>query len=215
MPWMHNEILCLLHFCRPGFLTIHIPPWSSMGSQVLRIRRYQRLDMGLKRVSWVRRYQGQCRALRPLGHQGYRLRSYKKDPPLCSGSKPHPNLSPKQSMFAKNGFLPLPTHCTMVFCTEMHVFRVQYNTNTSRLGKGAGAKHAPRIDTACHDSHFVISSSELSPPPLLLPASPCPPPSPVHQSYTHPGCTGACGWLTPWLPVHQELLGLVHSEAHV
>ena len=41
--------------------------------------------MGLKRVSWVWRYQGQCRALRPLGHQGYRLRSYKKDPPLCSG----------------------------------------------------------------------------------------------------------------------------------
>ena len=41
--------------------------------------------MGLKRVSWVRRYQGQCRALQPLGHQGYRLRSYKKDPPLCSG----------------------------------------------------------------------------------------------------------------------------------
>ena len=41
--------------------------------------------MGLKRVSWVRRYQGQCRALRPLGHQGYRLRSYKKDQPLCSG----------------------------------------------------------------------------------------------------------------------------------
>ena len=41
--------------------------------------------MGLKRVSWVRRYQGQCRGLRPLGHQGYRLRNYKKDPPLCSG----------------------------------------------------------------------------------------------------------------------------------
>ena len=41
--------------------------------------------MGLKRVSWVPRYQGQCLALRPLGHQGYRLRSYKKDPPLCSG----------------------------------------------------------------------------------------------------------------------------------
>ena len=41
--------------------------------------------MGLKRVSWVRRYQGQCRALRPLEHQGYRLRSYKKDQPLCSG----------------------------------------------------------------------------------------------------------------------------------
>ena len=85
MRWMHNEILCLLHFCRPGFLTIHIPPWSSMDLQVLHICRSQRLDMGLKRVSWVRRYQGQCRALRPLGHQGYRLRSYKKDPPLCSG----------------------------------------------------------------------------------------------------------------------------------
>ena len=41
--------------------------------------------MGLKRVSWVRRYQGQCRGLQPLGHQGYRLRNYKKDPPLCSG----------------------------------------------------------------------------------------------------------------------------------
>ena len=56
-----------------------------MGLQVLRICGSQRLDMGLKRVSWVRRYEGQCRALRPLGHQGYRLRSYKKDPPLCSG----------------------------------------------------------------------------------------------------------------------------------
>ena len=41
--------------------------------------------MGPKRVMWVRRYQGQCRALRPLGHQGYRLRSYNKDQPLCSG----------------------------------------------------------------------------------------------------------------------------------
>ena len=41
--------------------------------------------MGLQMVSRVRRYQGQCRALRPLGHQGYRLRSYKKDPPLYSG----------------------------------------------------------------------------------------------------------------------------------
>ena len=41
--------------------------------------------MGLKRVSWVRRYQGQCQALQPLGHQGYRLRNHKKDPPLCSG----------------------------------------------------------------------------------------------------------------------------------
>ena len=67
------------------FLTIHIPPWSSMGLQVLRICLSQTLDMGLKRVSWVQRYQGQCRALRTLGHQGYRLRNYKKDPPLCSG----------------------------------------------------------------------------------------------------------------------------------
>ena len=41
--------------------------------------------MGLERVMWVRRYQGQCRALRPLGHQGYRLRNHKKDQPLCSG----------------------------------------------------------------------------------------------------------------------------------
>ena len=56
-----------------------------MDLQVLRMCRSQRLDMGLKRVSWVRRYQGQCRALQPLGHEGYRLRSYKKDPPLCSG----------------------------------------------------------------------------------------------------------------------------------
>ena len=56
-----------------------------MDLQVLRICRSQRLDMGLKRVSWVRRYQGQCRALRPLGHQGYRLRNHKKDLPLCSG----------------------------------------------------------------------------------------------------------------------------------
>ena len=58
-----------------------------MGSEVLRICRSQRLDMGLKRVSLVRRYQGQCQALRPLGHQGYRLRSYKTDLPLCSGYK--------------------------------------------------------------------------------------------------------------------------------
>ena len=49
--------------------------------------------MGLKRVSWVRRYQGQCRALRPLGHQGYRLGSYKKDPPLCSGYSRLPGLA--------------------------------------------------------------------------------------------------------------------------
>ena len=56
-----------------------------MDLQKLRICHPQRLDLGLKRVSWVGRYQGQCRALRPLGHQGYRLRNYKKDPPLCSG----------------------------------------------------------------------------------------------------------------------------------
>ena len=56
-----------------------------MDLQVLRICRSKRLDMGLKRVSLVRRYQGQCRALRPLRHQGYRLRNHKKDPPLCSG----------------------------------------------------------------------------------------------------------------------------------
>ena len=82
---MRIEILCLLHFCRPGFRTFHIPPWSSLDLQVLRICRSQRLDMGPKRVMWVRRYQGQCRALRPLGHQGYRLRSHNKDQPLCSG----------------------------------------------------------------------------------------------------------------------------------
>ena len=41
--------------------------------------------MGLKRVSWVRRYQGQSRALGPLGHEGCRLRNHKKDQPLCSG----------------------------------------------------------------------------------------------------------------------------------
>ena len=40
--------------------------------------------MGLEMISRVRRYQGQCRAFRPLGLQGYRLRSYKKDPPLHS-----------------------------------------------------------------------------------------------------------------------------------
>ena len=82
---MRIEILCLLHFCRPGFRTLHIAPWSSKDLQVLRICRSPRLDMGLKRVMWVRRYQGQCRALRPLGHQGYRLRNHKKDQPLCSG----------------------------------------------------------------------------------------------------------------------------------
>ena len=50
--------------------------------------------MGLKRVMWVRRYQGQCRALRPLGHQGYRLRNHKKDQPLCSGYKGTPFRHP-------------------------------------------------------------------------------------------------------------------------
>ena len=41
--------------------------------------------MGLEMVRRVWRYQGQCGALRPLGHQGYRLHSYKKDPPLHGG----------------------------------------------------------------------------------------------------------------------------------
>ena len=63
-----------------------------MGSQVLRICRSERLDIGLKRVSWVRRYQGQCRALRPLGHQGYRLRNHRKDPRLCSGYTSVPDI---------------------------------------------------------------------------------------------------------------------------
>ena len=52
---------------------------------MLRICRSKMLDMGLKRVSWVQRYQGQCRALRPLGHQGCRLCNHNKDQPLCSG----------------------------------------------------------------------------------------------------------------------------------
>ena len=41
--------------------------------------------MALEMVSRVQRYQGQCRELRPLGHQGHRLSSYKKDPPLHTG----------------------------------------------------------------------------------------------------------------------------------
>ena len=41
--------------------------------------------MGLELISRPRRYQGHCCALRRLGHQGYRRRSYKKDPPLHSG----------------------------------------------------------------------------------------------------------------------------------
>ena len=56
-----------------------------MTFKVLCICRFQRLDMGLEMVSRVRRYREQCPALRPLGHQGYRLHSYKKDPPLHSG----------------------------------------------------------------------------------------------------------------------------------
>ena len=39
---------------------------------------------GLGDGQWGRRYQGHCRALGPLGHQGYRLCSYKKDAPLHS-----------------------------------------------------------------------------------------------------------------------------------
>ena len=41
--------------------------------------------MGLEMVSRVRTYQGQCRALRPLGHHGYWLCIYKKNLPLHSG----------------------------------------------------------------------------------------------------------------------------------
>ena len=59
--------------------------------------------MGLKRVSWVRRYQGQCRALQPLGHQGYRLRNYKKDPPLCSGYIP-----PAHRLHGQEGYIKIP-----------------------------------------------------------------------------------------------------------
>ena len=83
-----------------------------MDLQVLRICRSQRLDMGLKRVSLVRRYQGQCRALRPLGHQRYRLRSYKKDPPLCSGYrwKAPPGERPSATPTASNAG---PQGCTL------------------------------------------------------------------------------------------------------
>ena len=63
--------------------------------------------MGLKRVMWVRRYQGQCRALRPLGHQGYRLRSYNKDQPLCSGYSEIQDLLNKEAVIAR--FLPSPS----------------------------------------------------------------------------------------------------------
>ena len=104
---MRIEILCLLHFCRPGFRTLHIPPWSSLDLQVLCICRSQRLDMGPKRVMWVRRYQGQCRALRPLGHQGYRLRSHNKDQPLCSGYKQSPSCS-----FCEYPFISHCLHCS-------------------------------------------------------------------------------------------------------
>ena len=58
--------------------------------------------MGLKRVSWVWRYQGQCRAVRPLGHQGYRLRSHKKDQPLCSG---YMGVFPLNDTFERRFFL--------------------------------------------------------------------------------------------------------------
>ena len=65
--------------------------------------------MGPKRVMWVRRYQGQCRALRPLGHQGYRLRSHNKDQPLCSGYK---------LWLKKNLILPLLTIDESKMCKE-------------------------------------------------------------------------------------------------
>ena len=40
--------------------------------------------MGLEMVGPVQRYQRQCRALCPLGHEGYGLRSYQKNLPLHS-----------------------------------------------------------------------------------------------------------------------------------
>ena len=43
--------------------------------------------MGLEMVSRVQRFQGQCQALRALGHQCYRPCSHKTDPPLHSGYK--------------------------------------------------------------------------------------------------------------------------------
>ena len=65
--------------------TTHIPPWSSVMLLVPCTNRLLRLDMGLGMISWVRGHQMQCWALRPLGHQGYRLRGFKKDPPVHSG----------------------------------------------------------------------------------------------------------------------------------
>ena len=76
--------------------------------------------MGLKRVSWVRRYQGQCRALRPLGHQGYRLRNHKKDQPPCSGYTDMP--LPSQPPWAQR--VPLS------FCLCLFVFVCLLNTRT-------------------------------------------------------------------------------------
>ena len=67
--------------------------------------------MGLKRVSWVRRYQGQCRALRPLGHQGYRLRNHNKDQPLCSGYNLLLRLIRSYSTFGAIHDPPLCTAC--------------------------------------------------------------------------------------------------------
>ena len=121
------EILCLLHFCRPGFRTLHIPPWSSKDLQVLRICRSQRLDMGLKRVMWVRRYQGQCRALRPLGHQGYRLRSYNKDQPLCSGYNNTINLVKQQGRDFRSGVVAVFEH-------DPHGY-ILYATNQSLISR--------------------------------------------------------------------------------
>ena len=78
--------------------------------------------MGPKRVMWVRRYQGQCRALRPLGHQGYRLRNHKKDQPLCSGYTCKPGDIRNRGLYST---LPIP-HCAnsviYVDYTEMPKF---------------------------------------------------------------------------------------------
>ena len=73
--------------------------------------------MSPKRVMWVRRYQGQCRALRPLGHQGYRLRSYNKDQPLCSGYI---------------GGSGVPHSCSAQVKTEMRGMRSEWSAQRAR-----------------------------------------------------------------------------------
>ena len=97
--------------------------------------------MGLKRVMWVRRYQGQCRALQPLGHQGYRLRTYNKDQPLCTG---YNRASAVMAIFLPYAFVykgrrPSPTaeHHTLYLLPELlgSLPRFHFNTlSASRMG---------------------------------------------------------------------------------